>query len=143
MPDKKIHENQVFRLFQHLLDDFPKGKVVQTESPDFLIRLNRRKVIGVELTELHGQTFYDNQGHFEKPELLFYHLEETIQAKEEKMYLYQKVKPVELWLLIHLRSFQNQLNFHYRNKLDNWFFNSSFDRIYLLEEKKRQLHEIS
>ncbi|WP_299582497.1 hypothetical protein [uncultured Sunxiuqinia sp.] len=142
MPDKKEHENQVLQIFRNLISDFPKGKVVQTESPDFLIRLNRRKVIGIELTELHGQTFFDNQGYYNEPELLLQNIAHTISAKEEKIYLYQKVKPVELWLLIHLRSFQNQLSFHYRNKLSNWDFNSSFDRIFLLEETKRELHEI-
>jgi hypothetical protein len=142
MPDKKAHEHQVLQIFRNLIADFPKGKVLQTESPDFLVRLNRKKVIGIELTELHGQTFYDNQGYYNSPELLYQNIERTILAKEEKIYLYQKVKPVELWLLIHLRSFQDQLNFHYRNKLINWVFNSSFDRIFLLEETNRELHEI-
>ncbi|HKJ43895.1 MAG TPA: hypothetical protein VKA27_17490 [Sunxiuqinia sp.] len=142
MQDKKVYENQIFQLFIHLIDNFPTGKVVQNESPDFLVRLNRRKVIGIELTELHGQEFYDNQGHFTHPELLYDNLASTISAKEEKIYLYQKVKPVELWLLIHIRSFQNKLNFNYRNKLDNWNFSSSFDRIFLLEEKGQWLHEI-
>ena len=143
MPDKKEHESHIFQLFKNLIDDFPSGKVVQTESPDFLVRLNRRKVIGIELTELHGQEFYDNLGHFTHPELLFQDLENTITAKEEKIYLYQKVKPVELWLLIHIRSFQNKLNFSYRNKLDCWNINSSFDRIFLLEENNKWLLEIN
>lgn len=142
MPDKKAHEQQVLQIFRNLIADFPKGKVLQTESPDFLVRLNRKKVIGIELTELHGQTFYDNLGYYHNPELLYQNIEHTISAKEEKIYLYQKSKPVELWLLIHLRSFQNQLNFRYRNKLTNWVFRSSFDRIFLLEETKRELHEI-
>ncbi len=142
MSDKKAHEHQVLQIFRNLVSDFPKGKVLPTESPDFLVRLNRKKVIGIELTELHGQTFYDNQGFYNTPELLYQNIGDTISAKEGKIYLYQKVKPVELWLLIHLRSFQDQLNFHYRNKLTNWDFNSSFDRIFLLEEKNRELHEI-
>lgn len=87
MPDKKEHESQIFQLFKNLIDDFPNGKVVQTESPDFLVRLNRRKVIGIELTELHGQEFYDNLGHFNHPELLFQNLKNTIVAKEEKIYM--------------------------------------------------------
>ena len=143
MPDKKEHESQIFQLFRNLVNDFPSGKVVQAESPDFLVRLNRRKVIGIELTELHGQEFYDNLGHFNHPELLFQNLESTIAAKEEKIYLYQKVKPVELWLLIHLRSFQNKLNFNYRNKLDDWNVQSAFDRIFLLEETNQWLLEIA
>lgn len=142
MSDKKLHESKVFQIFKELADDFPKGKIVQTESPDFLIRINRKKVIGVELTELHGQTFHENFRHFKNPELLYEHLEQTIQSKEEKIYLYQKIKPVELWLLIHIRSFQNQLSFNYQNKLGNWNFTSSFDRIFLLEEQNKMLHEI-
>ena len=142
MSDKKQHEKKVFQLFKNLTDDFPKGKVIQNESPDFLLRLNPKKAIGIELTELRGQTFHENQGHFENPDLLFQHIENTISAKEEKIYLYQKVKPVELWLLIHIQSFHGKLNFHYRNKLSNWSFTSSFDRIYLLEIKNKSLHLI-
>jgi len=142
MSDKKAHEHQILQIFRNLIADFPKGKVLPTESPDFLVRLNRKKVIGIELTELHGQTFYDNHGYYTNPELLYQNIEHTISAKEEKIYLYQKNKPVELWLLIHLRSFQNQLNFNYRNKLTNWVFSSSFDRIFLLEETNQELHEI-
>jgi hypothetical protein len=142
MPDKKEHESKVLQIFKDSVTDFPKGKIVRYESPDFLIRLNRKKVIGIELTELHGQVFYDNQGHFTQPELLFQHIENTISAKEAKIFLYQKVKPVELWLLIHLRSFQDQLSFNYRNKLQNWYFSSSFDRIFILEENSKWLHEI-
>ncbi len=142
MSDKKAHEQQVLQIFRNLISDFPKGEVLQTESPDFLVCLNRKKVIGIELTELHGQTFYDNRGYYNSPELLYQNIEHTISAKEEKIYLYQKVKPVELWLLIHLRSFQDQLSFHYRNRLTNWDFNSSFDRIFLLEETNQELHEI-
>lgn len=142
MPDKKEHERRIFQLFRNLFNDFPKGKVIQAESPDFRIRLNRRKVIGIELTELHGQEYYDNQGHFTHPELLFQDLSNTISSKEEKIYLYQKIKPVELWLLIHIHSFQNKLSFNYRNKLENWIFNSSFNRIFLLEEKGKIIQEI-
>lgn len=143
MSDKKAHETQILHLFMNLINDFPEGKVVQTESPDFLVRLNHQKVIGIELTELHGQTFYDNLGHYNHPELLHHNIKQTISAKEEKIYLYQKVKPVELWLLIHIRSFQDKLNFHYQNKLENWDFSSSFDRIFLLEENNQSLHEIA
>lgn len=142
MPDKKIYEIQILRLFKNLFNDFPKGRVVETESPDFLIRLNKKKVIGIELTELHGQEFYDNEGHFTHPELLFQHIKNTISAKEEKIYLYQKVKPVELWLLIHLRSFQNKLNGNHSNILTNSDFISTFDRVFLLEERNKKLHEI-
>ena len=142
MPDKKEHESQIFQIFKNSVNDFPRGKVVHYESPDFLVRLNRGKVIGIELTELHGQEFYDNLGYFTHPELLFQHIEHTISAKEEKLYLYRKIKPVELWLLIHIRSFQDKLSFSYRNKLQQWCFNSSFDRIFLLEEKSQWVHEI-
>ena len=142
MPDKKEHESHVFRIFRNSVSDFPKGKVVRYESPDFLVRLNRKKVIGIELTELHGQMFYENQGHFTQPELLLENIEHTISAKEAKIYLYRKVKPAELWLLIHLRSFQDQLSFNYRNKLQQWYFHSAFDRTFILEEKNSWLHEI-
>ncbi|MGQ8336018.1 hypothetical protein ACUNWD_05660 [Sunxiuqinia sp. A32] len=143
MTDKKKIELQVLMLFRKLYGEFPNGKIVQNESPDFLVKVNRRKKLGIELTELHGQEFYEQQGHLTEPEKINEHIEDTIRAKEEKIYLYQKHKPFQLWLLIHIESFQNKLLFNFQNKIGNWNFPSDFDRIFLMEIENEKLFEIN
>ena len=39
--------------FMKAYRDFPKGKLLKSESPDFILKLNPKKTIGIELTHLH------------------------------------------------------------------------------------------
>lgn len=109
MTGQKEQEYRTLSLFRELFKKFPKGKVIQNESPDFLVRLNKKTSIGIELTELRGQNFYDQHGHYTNPGKIKEQIENTIQAKEEKIYLYQKYKNSQLWLLIHIDSFENKI----------------------------------
>ena len=142
MTEQKEQEYQIFDLFRKLHEDFPKGKVVQNESPDFLLRLNRRSSIGIELTELRGQYFYDRRGHYAHPEMIKEQIEHTIRAKEEKIYLYQRHKPAQLWLLIHIGSFDDLLRFNLKDKIERWEFSADFHRVYLLEVKSQSLFQV-
>ena len=142
MTEQKEQEYRTFSIFRDLFDGFPKGKIIQNESPDFLIKLNRRTSIGIELTELRGQDFYDRHGHYNNPERIKEQIENTIKAKEEKIYLYQKHKTSELWLLIHIDSFENKINFNLKNKIERWNFEAEFSRVFLLEINQRQLLKI-
>ena len=142
MTGQKEQEYRTFSIFRDLFPDFPKGKIIQNESPDFLIKLNRRTSIGIELTELRGQNFYDQQGHYANPENIKSQIENTIRAKEEKIYLYQKHKTSELWLLIHIDSFENKINFDLKNKIDRWNFEAEFSRVFLLEIHQKKLFQI-
>ncbi|MBI9037424.1 MAG: hypothetical protein JEY97_04755 [Bacteroidales bacterium] len=45
-------ENYILKYFSKELPDFPKAKLLKTESPDFVICLNSRNKIGIELTKL-------------------------------------------------------------------------------------------
>jgi hypothetical protein len=45
-------ENYILKYFSKELPDFPKAKFFKTESPDFVISLNPKNKIGVELTKL-------------------------------------------------------------------------------------------
>jgi len=143
MLEKKEIEFNVLMLFRRLFNDFPKGKIVQNESPDFLIKLNPKKKLGIELTELRGQDFYDQHGSFTQPDKINEHIEDTIRAKEEKLYLYRKQKPFQLWLLIHIESFQNKLQYNFQNKIENWMYHSAFDRVFLLEIENEKLYVIN
>jgi len=50
---KKQLEILLLNYFRECYNDFPKGRIVPSESPDFIVRSKLRKNIGIELTRLH------------------------------------------------------------------------------------------
>ena len=48
--DKTSEEWVVMRFFREKCKIFPAGKLVKSESPDFILKVNRKKQIGIELT---------------------------------------------------------------------------------------------
>ncbi|HKJ78910.1 MAG TPA: hypothetical protein VKA10_05220 [Prolixibacteraceae bacterium] len=51
--DKKELEILLINYFRESFTDFPKGKIVPSESPDFLITFKNRHQLGIELTRLN------------------------------------------------------------------------------------------
>ena len=49
---KKREEKTLLTYFSQVYPDFPKGKIYNTESPDFVISLGRKRKLGIELTRL-------------------------------------------------------------------------------------------
>jgi|GEM_PF-426211 len=141
MQDKKSIEQVVLHKFIGLFQEFPAGRITAGESPDFLLRANTGKAIGIELTELRGQDFLNHTHGLIEPRNILYYIEKTIQSKEKKIYLYRKNKLFQLWLLIHLDSFGPAINFKLENKLTNLHIHSGFDRIFLLELTSEKLFE--
>jgi hypothetical protein len=39
--------------FRECYDDFPKGKLASSESPDFIVKMRSRRELGIELTRLN------------------------------------------------------------------------------------------
>lgn len=52
-PDKKQLEILLMHYFRECYPGFPKGKVVPSESPDFIVTLTSRNNLGIELTRLN------------------------------------------------------------------------------------------
>ena len=52
-PEKKQLEILIMDYFRKINADFPKGKILPTESPDFTINLKSHRVLGIELTRLN------------------------------------------------------------------------------------------
>ena len=143
MQDKKHIEQAILSKFISLFTEFPKGKVAPTESPDFLLRINTKKAIGIELTELKGQDFLNHTGSLTEPANVLFYIENTIESKERKLYLYRKKRLYQLWLLIHVYSFGPAISFKMENKLDQLMINTGFDRIFLLEINSERLYEFN
>ena len=124
MNDKKHTESIIINLFREHFPDFPKGSLKPSESPDFILGITPRQNIGIELTSLHP--------HFSDTELLSYeNITACLEAKNEKLRLYQRKKLNEYWLIISVNDLHswNRMNIH--NKLIIWVFKTGFNRVFL------------
>ena len=52
-PEKKQLEILIMQYFKESYADFPKGILVSSESPDFLLKLKSKNLLGIELTRLN------------------------------------------------------------------------------------------
>lgn len=107
--------------FREHYPDFPKGRLIPSESPDFILKISRKKSIGIELTQLTDSidVFADLTGLIEK--------------KEEKVRRYQDMDLKELWLIIYAEDVFGKSSVNLRNKLQNQKFKSSFNRMFLFD----------
>ena len=51
--EKKQLEIMLIDYFRHCYPEFPKGRVVPSESPDFLVKMKSKNQLGIELTRLN------------------------------------------------------------------------------------------
>lgn len=55
-PDKKQLEILLVNYFRVCYDEFPKGLLSPSESPDFIVKMRTRRELGIELTRLNPAT---------------------------------------------------------------------------------------
>lgn len=144
-----LEEVSIMEQFRNEYAEFPWGKLQKSESPDFILKINPKTAIGIELTKLHGSTVRKEKTHFPRqikgylaPEFNRENLDFTIQAKNEKLPIYRQKKLKELWLLITADLDESPVSFNLNNKLENWRFYSGFQRIFLFELKNRRVYEL-
>ncbi|MCK4748436.1 MAG: hypothetical protein KAT15_15400 [Bacteroidales bacterium] len=132
--NKKNEERASLDLLISLYPGFPAGKIVHTESPDFIIHSGPRKKIGVELTRYTQPGFNPNEetNHF-IPELTRNGLLDVINAKEQKIPIYQKKILKRIWLVILVEGFSNSPSFNIQNQLESWKIDSLFESVMLLD----------
>ena len=124
MKDKKQIESEIINLFRENFPGFPKGSLKPSESPDFILGITPRQKIGIELTGLHP--------YFSDTELLSYeNITACLEAKNEKLRLYQKKKLNEYWLIISVNDLHSRNRIHIHNKLIIWVFKTGFNRVFL------------
>jgi hypothetical protein len=119
--DKKDKEWVVIQYFREKYADFPKGKLVKSESPDFILKQGRKKSIGIELTQLDI-----GQSHTE--ESWSEHLNDLLSKKEDKLRIYKKKWLNEYWLLIAIENIDPIETGLYTIHLD-----SKFDKVFLFD----------
>jgi hypothetical protein len=91
---KKKEEKTLLKYFSQAYPDFPKGKIYDTESPDFVISLSRKRKLGIELTRL-TQPKSENQ---EFTTAQISNLEKNICYKAQKLFEFRN----DLQLLVYL-----------------------------------------
>lgn len=145
-----IEEEYIIELFRNEYTDFPKGKLLKTESPDFILKESPKTNIGIELTKLHGPSSSKENTHFtnrirgfQTPEFTKENIEFTINAKGEKLPIYQRKMLNQIWLLITADLTESPASFNLINKLENWNFFSGFHKIFFLELKTRKVFELN
>jgi len=134
--DKKHTETVIINLFRKHFPDFPKGSLKPSESPDFILGISPKRKIGIELTSLHPY-FSDN-------DLLSYeNITACIEAKNEKLRLYQKKKLNEYWLIISVNDLSSWKKVNIHNKLIVWLFKTGFNRVFLFNTIEGRVLELN
>ncbi|MBN2173567.1 MAG: hypothetical protein JW731_05515 [Bacteroidales bacterium] len=120
--NQKDEELVVMEYFRKNYPEFPAGRLIPSESPDFILKINSKKSIGIELTRL------DNMA-----KTLPEKIQSTLNNKNDKLRIYQNGKFQSIWLIIYADFLEESKNFNIQNKMDNWRLSSQFDRVYLFE----------
>jgi len=127
--DKSIQERIILDRFKKHFPDFPKGRIIKSESPDFMLMKGSRNTIGIELTALPSTNYKlsmdDNDGFLSD-------LVHSISKKEQKLEIYLKKEAEAYWLIIFADSIE--LNgFSFNGHFDRWISNNGFDRVFLFD----------
>lgn len=145
-----LEELSIMKEFRVDYAAFPKGKLQKSESPDFILKQNPKTTIGIELTKLHGSKVRKEKTHYPRringyqpPELNRENIEFTINAKNEKITIYQQKKLNQIWLLITADLDESPVSYNLYNKLENWIFYSKFQKIFFYELKTRKVFELT
>ena len=119
---KKEKERLVIEQFRRVYSEFPKGKIVPSESPDFILRSSTKYSIGIELVCL--PMGFDSGNSTLQGLVRFLHL------KEGKLALYRKRRLDLFWLLIYTEN-PGQVTARDLNKIRNTEFHSAYHKVFL------------
>jgi hypothetical protein len=140
---KKREEREYLDLLIDLYPGFPAGRVIHSESPDFIVQSTRKQKTGIELTRLtrtEGDHF-EGSGHFH-PDFSLDSLQELLNCKESKIGLY-KTKGVEkIWLVILVNGFSQSPAFNINNQLERWRPETTFDALLILDLSLQRIYEV-
>lgn len=144
---EKLEERFYLDLFRKLESDFPKGKVLASESPDFLIK-TKHSTVGIEITRL--LPLYVNEDSFnatnsqQKSWLVGPHtIQMILDKKEEKLGLYRSKKLKACWLLIVLPSLSVAEACELSSQTFHFMYHTNFDRVFLLLVDQKKLMVIA
>ena len=103
--DRKIQERAILDQFRKHYPDFPKGKIIPSESPDFILKTSPKRSIGIELSSLPSLSYHiQNKADLQR---LIQDIQVIISKKDGKIKLYRNKLANEYWLILHVDSIQN------------------------------------
>jgi len=129
--NQQEEEILILEYFRKHYPDFPKGKLIKSESPDFVLKETPKKSIGIELTHLN----YTAPTLKEK-------IERTLVNKNQKFNLYKSQKFNEIWLIIHNDFVEEAISYNIQNKLINWVFLTKFEKVFLFDLFENKIFEL-
>jgi hypothetical protein len=125
----------ILDLFMELYPDFPKGRIIKAESPDFIIRLNTKRSLGIEITRL--QLDPDEPPVHGIKELI----EKIIQRKDDKLHIYQRKKIDRYWLIL-VNGVSDDNAYHIPEKIYDWNLETRFNKLFIFDMPARRIYEI-
>jgi len=135
--DKKQDETLVMRYFREKYPAFPAGKLIPSESPDFILKTGRHRDTGIEITQIISPATG-----FQNKQQIIEELEKIIRKKNDKLLLYRRNNFNETWLIIAC----DDLNLPGHNQLDDVLsgpnFTNGFDKVFLFDLFSGEVREV-
>jgi len=142
--NKESLEKEILEEFMLHYPDFPKGKLVKSESPDFILKLGPRKAIGIEITTLAdpvvSQRLEAGENRSDRRVMLEEKVKNIIRMKEEKLRIYRKKRSDYYWLIIACDIKRFLAPFRLPVKVDTWCISSEFNRVFLFESASKKVY---
>jgi hypothetical protein len=124
---KSLQEQIILDNFRKHFPDFPGGRLIKSESPDFILKTSPKQSIGIELTALPSPVYTINK---ETVQSFFSDIKLSVSKKQEKLKSYKKKRADSYWLIIYAGSIIIE-SINFNNQLDRLTVCSGFDRIFL------------
>jgi hypothetical protein len=136
--DKSIQELIILDRFKKHYPGFPKGRIIKSESPDFMLMSCNKPAIGIELTSLRSSTYAlgnNNNDDFISDMI------HSISKKQEKLNSYRQKNADAYWLIIFADSIEFN-GFSLNGQLDSSISTKGFDRMFLFDLFEARIWEI-
>jgi len=135
---KALEERKYLDLWFELNPQAPKGRIIKSESPDFIIQNSRKRKVGIEITRWIANA-YMVDGSIEKfkPSEII----PIIDKKQNKISIYHKLRFTRTILIVVLL----RDGFHpfvLPQNMSHWIPSVLFDELYLLDFQLRRLYRI-
>jgi hypothetical protein len=136
-------EIMILELFRKSYPEFPKGKLLKSESPDFILRQNYHQSIGIEITKLREANIPKSNPGFPVAELNYANIGAAIRSKEEKLALYRQKKINIFWLLITVDYIRLSEAMNSSNIIAGWEFNTGYHKVFLFDLFEKKIFELN
>ncbi|MDD5509094.1 MAG: hypothetical protein PHD25_12350 [Bacteroidales bacterium] len=130
---KTEQEWLVMRYFRENDPDFPKGRLVKSESPDFKLWIAPGRFIGIELTRIRPPSYPDPVPGFLDFRYAWQQFISTLESKEKKTDAYRKQNPCSLWLIIFADYSEAHAIDRIFKTISYSHINTKFDRIHFFD----------